>query len=89
MSDIPLRKLRRNKSHRAPEQPGIALTPDSINMSAPAVIAARRNRRGYQRYVDDAEEEQGLLEAEDYDGPPETVRVLIIMTSEFIIMICA
>ena len=89
MSDIPLHKLRQNKSHRAPEQPGIALTPDSINMSAPAVIAARRNRRGYQRHVDDAEEEQGLLEAEDYDRPPETVRVLIIMTSEFIIMICA
>jgi len=85
MSDIPLRKLRRNKSHRAPEEPGIALTPDSLNMSAPAVIAARRNRRGYERYVDDAEEEQGLLEAEDYDGPPETVCALINITNEFMI----
>jgi len=62
MSDIPLLKLRRNKSHRAPEEPRIAL---SINMSALAVIAARRNRRGYERYVDNVEEEQGLLETED------------------------
>jgi len=86
LSDIPFRKLRRNKTHRAPEEPGIALTPDSINMSTPTVIAARRNRRGYERYADDAEEEQSLLEAEDYDGPPETVCVPITMTSEFIII---
>ena len=79
MSDIPLRKLRRNKSHRAPEEPGIALTPDSINMSAPAVIAARRDMNVM------SEEGQGLLDAEDYGGPPETVCPLIIIPSEFII----
>lgn len=42
MSDIPLRKLLRNKTRRAPEEPGIALTPDST----------------YQRYDDDAEKDK-------------------------------
>lgn len=78
MSDIPLHTIRRN---RHPEQSGIALSSETMPAAVvtKAVISSRRNRdyksgKRKDRYVDDVEEEEGLLgspsfeDGDDYDG---------------------
>lgn len=78
MSDIPLQKIQRN---RHLEQSGILLSPETMPAAVvtKAVISSRRNRdyksgKRKDRYVDDVEEEQGLLgspsseDEDDYEG---------------------
>jgi hypothetical protein len=78
MSDIPLHKI---QSNRNLEQSGIALSPETMPAAVvtQAVISSRRKRdyksgKRKDRYVDDFEEEQGLLgspsleDGDDYDG---------------------
>lgn len=78
MSDIPLQKLRRKKDRASTF--GIALTPStgSATMHATVPASARRERGQYDRYSDDVEEEQGLLEGEGYHRP-ETVRAASLL----------
>lgn len=90
MSDIPLHKIRRN---RHIDQPGIALSHETMPAAVitDAVASSRRNRdyksgKRRDRYVDDPEEEQGLLgspsfaDGDDYDGRTQ-VRIGILRSS--------
>jgi len=90
MSDIPLRKIRRN---RHIDQSGIALSHETMPAAVitEAVTSSRRNRdyksgKRKDRYVDDSEEEQGLLgspsfeDRDDYDGRTQ-VRIGIVRSS--------
>ncbi|TFK29197.1 protein transporter [Coprinopsis marcescibilis] len=77
MSDIPLRKLKRNRGDYTPlEDSQIALhSPDMTRTTT--MIASTRNRNfgmsrlGQQRYIDDPEEEAGLLNS-PYDGEEDS-----------------
>jgi len=78
MSDIPLRKFRRNR--HLTEHSGIALSPDAMPSAVvtKAVVSSRQNRdyrsgQRNDRYIDDFDEEEGLLgspsfeDGDDYD----------------------
>lgn len=81
MSDIPLRKLRRQLRN---QESGIALaSPNQMPTAAQKAAVAARRARNYpsnnERYGTDSDEEAGLLDSaydggeDDDDGPPESM----------------